>query len=38
MQYVMSDIHGQYDKYLAMMDKIRFSDDDHLYIIGDVID
>lgn len=38
MQYVMSDIHGQYDKYLSMMDKIQFSDNDHLYIIGDVID
>lgn len=38
MQYVMSDIHGRYDRYLTMMDKIQFSDKDHLYIIGDAID
>ena len=38
MTYVMSDIHGHYDKYLAMLDKIRFSDDDTLYILGDVLD
>ena len=38
MTYVMSDIHGQYDKYLAMLDKIAFSDDDTLYILGDVLD
>ncbi len=38
MIYVMSDIHGQYDKYLAMLDKIAFSEDDTLYILGDVLD
>lgn len=38
MTYVMSDIHGQYDKYLAMLDKIDFCDDDTLYILGDVLD
>lgn len=36
--YVMSDIHGEYDKYAAMLKKIGFSDDDMLYIIGDVVD
>lgn len=36
--YVMSDIHGQYEKYLKMLEKIGFSDDDILYVLGDVID
>lgn len=38
MIYVMSDIHGEYDKYKAMLEKINFSDNDELYILGDVID
>ena len=33
----MSDIHGMYEKYIKMLEVIRFSDDD-LYIPGDVID
>lgn len=36
--YVMSDIHGEYDKYIAMLELIRFSDDDTLFILGDVCD
>ena len=38
MIYVMSDLHGEYDKYIAMLTKIDFSDDDELYILGDVVD
>ena len=38
MTYVMSDIHGQYEKYEAMLRKISFSDDDTLYILGDIVD
>lgn len=38
MKYVMSDIHGRYDKFLAMLDKISFNKDDTLYILGDIID
>ncbi len=38
MIYVMSDLHGSYDKYIKMLEKIHFNDDDTLYIIGDVID
>lgn len=34
----MSDIHGQYEKYCTMLKKIRFSADDILYVIGDVVD
>lgn len=36
--YVMSDIHGLYDRYLQMLELIRFSDEDELYILGDMID
>lgn len=38
MIYAISDLHGCYDKYLKMLEKIRFSDDDTLYVLGDVID
>lgn len=34
----MSDIHGQYKLYKDMLDKINFSDNDTLYILGDMID
>lgn len=36
--YVMSDIHGEIDRYHKMLELINFSSDDQLYIIGDVID
>lgn len=36
--YVMSDIHGEYAKYIAMLKKISFTDRDTLYILGDVLD
>lgn len=38
MHYVMSDIHGKYDYFMDILKKIKFSDDDILYINGDVID
>ena len=38
MRYVMSDIHGEYQKYFKMLEKINFSDNDTLYILGDMID
>ena len=38
MTYVMSDLHGMYDKFIAMLEKIDFSDSDELFIIGDIID
>ena len=38
MTYVMSDLHGCYDKYAQMLEKIGFGDGDTLYILGDVID
>ena len=36
--YVISDIHGQYSAFMKLLKKIQFSDEDELYILGDVID
>ncbi len=36
--YVISDLHGCYEKYLQMLEKIAFSSSDSLYILGDVVD
>lgn len=38
MIYVTSDIHGQFDKLKALLDKADFGDKDFLFILGDVID
>jgi len=38
MKYVISDIHGMWDKYQSMLQRIGFSAEDELYILGDVID
>lgn len=38
MVYVMSDIHGQYEKYKRMLEKIGFSAKDELYVLGDAVD
>ena len=38
MIYVMSDLHGQYDKYRKMLDKIKFKDSDTLFLIGNICD
>ena len=36
--YVMSDLHGEYDKYVKMLEKINFNEKDILYVLGDVVD
>ena len=36
--YVMSDIHGQFDAFMRMLEQIEFTENDELYILGDVID
>ena len=36
--YVMSDLHGNYEGYLKMLDLIKFSVKDVLFVNGDVID
>ena len=38
MIYCISDIYGESDKFERMLKLIRFSESDHLYIIGDAID
>ncbi len=36
--YVISDIHGEYDKFVELLKKIKFKDADTLYVLGDVVD
>lgn len=38
MIYVVSDIHGNYEKFKQLLEKINFSDDDIMYILGDFVD
>lgn len=36
--YVISDIHGQYDLFIDILNKINLQDDDILYVLGDILD
>ena len=38
MIYVMSDIHGNFQKYSDMLEKLSLKDTDALFILGDAID
>ena len=38
MIYIIADIHGCYEEYLELLEKINFSDDDTLYVLGDAVD
>ncbi|HOV78586.1 MAG TPA: metallophosphoesterase [Bacillota bacterium] len=38
MLYVMSDLHGEYEGFMNMLDKIGFGSGDKMYVLGDVID
>ncbi len=38
MIYCISDIHGEYDAYQQILEKIHLSSADTLYVLGDVID
>ncbi len=38
MRYVISDIHGCYREYMALLEKLQLSENDHLYILGDAVD
>ena len=38
MIYAVSDLHGCFKSWLALLEKLRFSDDDLLYVVGDVVD
>lgn len=36
--YVISDLHGRWEKYRAILAAISFRPTDTLYVLGDVID
>lgn len=38
MTYVISNVHGYYDKFKQMLKTIRFRDSDVLYLLGDLVD
>ena len=38
MDYCISDIHGYYDLFCRLLDKIKFGGGDRLYVLGDIID
>ncbi len=38
MRYIVSDIHGCYDEYQELLQKIHFSQKDTLYVLGDAMD
>lgn len=38
MVYVISNIHGNYTKFTEMLEKISFSDNDIMYVLGDIVD
>ena len=38
MTYITSDIHGEYELFNKLLDKIAFSSSDTLYVCGDVIE
>lgn len=38
MNYVISDIHGCFREYLALLEKLHLTEDDRLYILGDAVD
>lgn len=38
MRYAISDIHGEYELFVRLMDKIAFSSSDELFVCGDITD
>ncbi len=38
MHWAISDIHGCYEEYRALLEKISFSPRDTLYFLGDAVD
>ncbi len=38
MTYLLSNIHGNYQKFKDILAAINFSDDDIMYILGDIVD
>ena len=38
MTYVVSDLHGCFDKFKRLIKEIKFTDDDVMYVLGDIVD
>lgn len=38
MIYAVSDLHGEYEKYVALLATIHFCENDTLYVLGDIVD
>ena len=38
MVYVMADIHGEYGKFIEVLEMINLTDEDTLYVLGDIVD
>lgn len=38
MRYVISDIHGCFQQYKKLLEKIHFTEKDTLYVLGDLVD
>lgn len=38
MTYVVSDLHGSFEKFKKLLREIRFTDDDVMYVLGDIVD
>lgn len=38
MTYVVSNLHGEYDKFRKLLEEIHFSDSDIMYLLGDLVD
>jgi len=36
--WVMSDLHGDYEGYMNVLQKMNFSEEDVLYVVGDIVD
>ena len=36
--YAVSDLHGQYNIFSKLLEKVHFSNEDQLYMLGDAID
>ena len=36
--YVMGDVHGEYDKFMSLLEQIGLREEDTLYLMGDVLD
>ena len=38
MTYAISDLHGCYKSWLALLREIQFADEDQIYVLGDIVD